>query len=59
MLHCETIEKLFFPSQSVEVFIMYMLCARTHTYCSDIIDVTYIEPHSMETAEVKGRTRDY
>lgn len=31
----------------------------THTYCSDIIDVTYIEPHSMETAEVKGRTRDY
>lgn len=27
--------------------------------CSDVIDVTVVEPHSMETAEVRGRTRDY
>jgi len=26
---------------------------------NDVIDVTVIEPHSMETAEVRGRTRDY
>ncbi|CAI8004588.1 Ragulator complex protein LAMTOR1 [Geodia barretti] len=26
---------------------------------NDVIDVTYIEPHSMENAEVSGRTREY
>ncbi|XP_064404983.1 ragulator complex protein LAMTOR1-like [Halichondria panicea] len=26
---------------------------------NDVIDVTVVEPHSMETAEVRGRTRDY
>ena len=29
-----------------------------HTH-SDVIDVTVVEPHSMENAEVRGRTRDY
>ena len=29
------------------------------TISSDVIDVTVVEPHSMETAEVRGRTRDY
>ena len=27
--------------------------------CSDVIDVTYMEPHSLERAELMGRTRDY
>lgn len=26
---------------------------------NDVIDVTYVEPHSIENAEVRGRTRDY
>ena len=26
---------------------------------SDVIDVSVVEPHSMEQAEVRGRTRDY
>ena len=26
---------------------------------NDIIDVTYIEPHSLEVTEISGRTKDY
>ena len=36
----------------------YILYANSLIH-SDVIDVTVIEPHSMENAEVRGRTRDY
>lgn len=26
---------------------------------NDVIDVTYVEPHSLERSELMGRTRDY
>lgn len=39
--------------------LIYVHVHYTYSHCSDVIDVTVIEPHSMETAEVRGRTRDY
>ena len=36
-----------------------MLLTFLCVFISDVIDVTVVEPHSMETAEVRGRTRDY
>ena len=40
--------------------IIFIVVHKSFTHSlSDVIDVTVIEPHSMENAEVRGRTRDY
>ena len=43
-----------------DLYSYHVISTHSVYYCySDVIDVTYVEPHSLERSELMGRTRDY